>query len=389
MGVKLNASFAGCGFIGIYHVGACSCLLEHAPHLLQDRVSGTSAGALVSLALVAGIPLPEMAERVLRIASVIRQRTLGPLSPTADLAKLMYQELDEALPDDIAERASGRMHVALTRVHDMTSMVVSQYDTKEDVIQVILGASFIPYISGWIPPKYKGVRVIDGVFSNNRPVLDDQTITVSPFVGNSDICPKDDSMEKMINSDTEELEDVEKDGILKYMPGTNKGVVMSRSNIAVIFRTLKPPHPHHLMEVCKQGYKDALGFLTEKKMMYCDQCVKSGLVEDYKSRGPTGQVSPSRRHVQCVDCAIKLHNIDKNKDMNDDVRKVFNECTDSAGQRYTRKVLSLVTLPITVPMSIASYSVNTLWSFLPSPSSTLQAVYNHIDRRPSVGAEVF
>ena len=91
MGVKLNASFAGCGFIGIYHVGVCSCLLEHAPHLLQDRVSGTSAGALVSLALVAGIPLPEMAERVLRIASVIRQRTLGPLSPTADLAKLMYQ----------------------------------------------------------------------------------------------------------------------------------------------------------------------------------------------------------------------------------------------------------------------------------------------------------
>ena len=34
---------------------------------------------------------------------------------------------------------------------------------------------------------------IDGGPSNNLPVLDKQTITVSPLAGNSDICPKDDS----------------------------------------------------------------------------------------------------------------------------------------------------------------------------------------------------
>lgn len=32
---------------------------------------------------------------------------------------------------------------------------------------------------------------MDGGFSDNLPVLDENTITVSPFCGESDICPRD------------------------------------------------------------------------------------------------------------------------------------------------------------------------------------------------------
>jgi len=34
-------------------------------------------------------------------------------------------------------------------------------------------------------------RYVDGALSDNIPVLDDATITVSPFAGESDICPND------------------------------------------------------------------------------------------------------------------------------------------------------------------------------------------------------
>jgi len=34
-------------------------------------------------------------------------------------------------------------------------------------------------------------RCVDGALTNNIPVLDDSTITVSPFAGESDICPDD------------------------------------------------------------------------------------------------------------------------------------------------------------------------------------------------------
>ncbi|KAK1327597.1 hypothetical protein QTO34_012886 [Cnephaeus nilssonii] len=41
-----SLSFAGCGFLGFYHLGATRCLSERAPHLLRDArmFFGSSAG---------------------------------------------------------------------------------------------------------------------------------------------------------------------------------------------------------------------------------------------------------------------------------------------------------------------------------------------------------
>ena len=54
-----NISFAGCGFLGIYHVGVASCLLEQAPFLVLNarHVYGASAGALTATVLVTGVCL--------------------------------------------------------------------------------------------------------------------------------------------------------------------------------------------------------------------------------------------------------------------------------------------------------------------------------------------
>lgn len=49
----MNFSFAGCGFLGIYHVGVASCLKQHAPHLVQNcKFAGASAGAIVACCLI-------------------------------------------------------------------------------------------------------------------------------------------------------------------------------------------------------------------------------------------------------------------------------------------------------------------------------------------------
>jgi patatin-like phospholipase domain-containing protein 2 len=47
--------------------------------------------------------------------------------------------------------------------------------------------------SGLLPPKFHGIRYMDGAFSDNLPTLDENTVTVSPFAGETDICPRDDS----------------------------------------------------------------------------------------------------------------------------------------------------------------------------------------------------
>ena len=41
---RMNISFSGCGFIGLYHVGSAACIQTFAPFLLQHKIAGASAG---------------------------------------------------------------------------------------------------------------------------------------------------------------------------------------------------------------------------------------------------------------------------------------------------------------------------------------------------------
>ena len=80
----MNLSFAGSGFMGVYHLGVASCIKTYAPHILENKVpwrdtwhvsrghyitrvqiSGASAGAGVAVALVLGVPLGDMASDTL------------------------------------------------------------------------------------------------------------------------------------------------------------------------------------------------------------------------------------------------------------------------------------------------------------------------------------
>ena len=50
--------------------------------------------------------------------------------------------------------------MSLTKVYDGKNMVVNQFDTREELIDVILASCFIPIFSGIVPPRYRGHRVI-------------------------------------------------------------------------------------------------------------------------------------------------------------------------------------------------------------------------------------
>lgn len=51
-------SFAGCGFLGSYHLGVAAVLKTHVPHLLEKaRFGGASAGALIASLVLLDLPL--------------------------------------------------------------------------------------------------------------------------------------------------------------------------------------------------------------------------------------------------------------------------------------------------------------------------------------------
>ena len=258
-----NISFAGCGFIGIYHVGVSACLQLYAPHLLQNKIGGSSAGAMVALALVSGnISLQEMTRKVAMLAYHASNKPLGPFSPTFNLHELLATYFTESLPVDVAEKVSGRLFVSLTRASNKGNVLVSSFRSKADLIDAVCASSFVPIMSGWLPPRFRGEMALDGGYSDNIPILGDVTLTVSPFAGDASICPQDETSPN------------------KYyrLPHGSGGCVdISRENINKLAKAMVPPDTTGMEALCCQGFEDAKKYLMKEKMIRCQKCSRNQL----------------------------------------------------------------------------------------------------------------
>ncbi|XP_019369281.1 PREDICTED: patatin-like phospholipase domain-containing protein 1 [Gavialis gangeticus] len=126
------------------------------------------------------------------IVKEIRNVLLGPISPNIDVLRNLQKFLYKTLPENAHQLASGRLHIILTRVSDRQNVVVSDFGSKEEVIQAVTCSCFIPVYNGYIPPSFQGVHYIDGSFSSPEPSFYTKTmIIVSALALDNDICPRD------------------------------------------------------------------------------------------------------------------------------------------------------------------------------------------------------
>ncbi|XP_005379508.1 PREDICTED: patatin-like phospholipase domain-containing protein 3 isoform X2 [Chinchilla lanigera] len=243
-----SLSFSGCGFLGFYYVGATRCLSERAPHLLRDArmFFGCSAGALHGVTFLAGVPIDRTLQLLMDLVREARGRNMSTLHPNFNLCKHLRQGLEEVLPDNVHQIISGKICISLTRVSDGENVLVSDFQSKEEVVDALLCSCFIPFFCGLIPPTFRGVRYVDGGASNNLPVLDSQTtITVSPYYGEYDICPK-----------------VKSTNFL-HVNITNLSLRLCLENLYLLSKAFFPPDVKVMGEICLRGYLDALRFLEE------------------------------------------------------------------------------------------------------------------------------
>ncbi|XP_004070027.1 patatin-like phospholipase domain-containing protein 2 [Oryzias latipes] len=267
-----NISFAGCGFLGIYHIGVASCLLEQAPFLVKNarHIYGASAGALTATALVTGVCLGETGASFFEVAKEARKRFLGPMHPSFNLVKIVRLMLRRTLPAECHHQANGRLGISLTRVTDGENVLVSHFNNKEELIQACICSAYIPVYCGFIPPTLQGVRYVDGGISDNLPLYElKNTITVSPFSGESDICPRDTSTN------------------IHELRFTNTSIQFTLTNLYRVSRALFPPDPMVMKAMCKQGYKDALHFLERNGLLHFNKL----------HRGPALHVSGEQKQA--------------------------------------------------------------------------------------------
>ncbi|XP_006980315.1 patatin-like phospholipase domain-containing protein 5 isoform X2 [Peromyscus maniculatus bairdii] len=244
-----SLSFAGSGFLGLYHVGATQCLHQRAPRILQGArcFYGSSAGALNAMTIVCGMSTDYSCSNLLGMVKHVERLSLGIFHPAYGPIEHIRKQLQDTLPDNCHILASQRLGISMTRWPDGKNRIVTDFATRDELIQALICSLYFPLYCGTIPPAFRGERYIDGALSNNLPFSDaPTTITISPFHGTADICPQSNS------------------GSLYELTAFNASFQISTKNFFQGFISLIPPKPEVVADYCRQGYLDALRFLERR-----------------------------------------------------------------------------------------------------------------------------
>ncbi|XP_018615795.1 patatin-like phospholipase domain-containing protein 2 [Scleropages formosus] len=245
----LSLSFSGSGFLAVYQLGVSQCFRDLAPMLLQGapHIYGASAGSLVAAAVACGSNLERVRDEIVRFAET---HVLASLLPPTNVFKWIEYVLRRLLPKNAHLLATGRLFVSMTRIPDGRNVLVSEFHSREDVIQALLCSCFLPLYCGIQPPCYKGVYYIDGGFTDILPVPgSSRTLTVSPFAGEVDICPRDPNAGGYA---------VVLSGLVFHF---------SLPNCTRMTKALFPPAPSVLSKAYENGYQDALFFLQNSELI--------------------------------------------------------------------------------------------------------------------------
>ncbi|XP_032362471.1 patatin-like phospholipase domain-containing protein 4 isoform X1 [Etheostoma spectabile] len=274
----LNLSFAACGFLGIYQLGAVGAFLRHGDRLLGSlgACAGASAGALVAAVLITAPDKLEVQgnemqfesnqkcnsskcrichgsnckEFTYRFADSVRRQPLGGATPGYDFMLTLREGIEEILPSEAHRLAAGRLHVSVTNSRSGHNQILSRFSSREELIQALLASSFVPFYAGLKPLELRGQKWMDGGFSDSLPILPvGRTITVSPFAGLQDVCP------------------VHRGRFNTQLALANMNIMLSVENLKRLNRALFPPPSAGMQALCEEGFRDALGFLKREDWM--------------------------------------------------------------------------------------------------------------------------
>nr|CAD2128338.1 unnamed protein product [Meloidogyne enterolobii] len=263
-----DLSLCGCGFLCIYHAGVCAALKEYAPQLTQNRIYGASAGSIAAAGLICNVSISDATCAIMRVVAEARSRVLQSFDPAFDLLGIVREVLNKLLPANSHVLCTDRLFISLTRCIDGRNVLVSKFESKADLIQAIICSCYIPIFCGLVEPEFHGVKYRDGGFSDNQPVYDRNTITISPFSGEADICPLDHASASIL-------------GFVYY----GSSIRFTNENFYRFCSCFFPPSQEICSKICRQGFTDALRFITKNSITPCYRCLGHGL-HDFKQKFP-------------------------------------------------------------------------------------------------------
>ncbi|XP_063811575.1 patatin-like phospholipase domain-containing protein 4 isoform X5 [Pseudophryne corroboree] len=231
----LNLSFAACGFLGIYHLGAASALLKHGGTMLKavKVFAGASAGSLAATVLLtAPDKIKESKDFIYTFSEDVRKETLGAVTPRYDFMNRLREGIEAILPHKAHEIAENCLYISITNTKSRENCLVSSFASREELIK----------------------KWFDGGFTNGLPLLPTgRTVTVSPFCGRQDICPED------------------KGHVDLYFNIAMQDVLLSPANFERLRQALFPPSHAKMESIFQDGFEDAVKFLRSENWNSVDR----------------------------------------------------------------------------------------------------------------------
>lgn len=77
-------------------------------------------------------------DEIILFVKQVMAAPLGPLNPSVNVFKWLESVLHKHLPSDAHHFANGRLGVAVTRLSDGKHLIMSEFQSKEDVVKVSL-----------------------------------------------------------------------------------------------------------------------------------------------------------------------------------------------------------------------------------------------------------
>ena len=180
-----SVSMCGGGFRTWYHLGVYWGLFDRLGvcGIKKIRFSGASVGALVAAVAACGVHPADIWAHIPAIAKAFRSNIIGHISEVGQFCRYL---LHSTLPEDAHLRATDRLFLSISSIFPYPrNLLQSHFNSRNDLIDAIIAAQFIPF---WTHPGlclYGGNVCVDGGVTNNLPILGNDSLCVG--LDNEDI----------------------------------------------------------------------------------------------------------------------------------------------------------------------------------------------------------
>lgn len=82
------------------------------------------------------LPLSSCLKEIVELTENIRKRPLGVFDRSHQIVDLLPKLLDRIFPEDAHKQCSGKLYVCMTRMKDMKKVLVNEFETRKDLIDV-------------------------------------------------------------------------------------------------------------------------------------------------------------------------------------------------------------------------------------------------------------